>query len=378
MFQSVTKKILSFALVCVGAVTLSACGADTNQAPAAGGSAPSASFTADVFWYTYADTFLASVRNSMIAQEADFPGLNVRHHDSMDNQATQTEQIQTAINQGTDLLVVNIVTTGAEDVAMNIGNLAQDAGIPVIFFNREVSDDVINAFANSVFVGTDADEAGVMQGQAIAEFLLEGDNLQRFDVNGDGLISYIMFRGEHGNAEAFGRTFWSVYTANQLLAPHNVRLVPSPANEVSTMYADDGISNYFLYGNWSAAIAGDLMRTALVAHSLTDGSIELIIANNDDQAIGAIEALSEAGFNTGNPADGFIPVFGVDATAVAMTNIADGRMTATILQDGVAMSRAVLELTQNVADGNDLLHDTARFNMDAGVAKIRIPHAIAN
>jgi methyl-galactoside transport system substrate-binding protein len=188
-----------------------------------------------------------------------------------------------------------------------------------------------------------------------------------------------MFRGEHGNAEAVGRTFYSVYTANQLLAPHNVRLVPSPANEVSTLYADDGISNYFLYGNWSAANAFELMQTALVAHSVTDGSIELIIANNDDQAIGAINALNEIGFNTG-AADqvGFIPVFGVDATDVAMDAIRTGRMTGTILQDGYAMALAVLELAQNVADGNDLLHNTDHFVWDTGVAKIRIPHAIAN
>lgn len=366
------KKMLSVILAAVLVFSLAACYSDLDVA---GDDA----FSADVVWYTFADTFLASVRASMDDQLADFPNINVTQIDSMDDQTTQLDQLRTAVLMGADALVINIVITGAEDVAMEIIDIARDAGIPAIFFNREVSDDVINSYDQAVFIGTDAAEAGMMQGVAIANFLLEGDNLELFDLNGDGYISYVMFRGEHGNAEAFFRTFYSVYVANQMLAPYGVTLVPSPANEVSTLYADDGISNYFLYGNWSADNAFELMSTALVAHSLTDGSIELIIANNDDQAIGAIAALSEQGFNTG-AADqiGYIPVFGVDATDVAMVHIRDGRMTGTILQDGAAMAAAIIFLLDNLAEGRDMFHNTGHFIWDDGVAKIRIPHAIAN
>jgi ABC-type sugar transport system substrate-binding protein len=185
-----------------------------------------------------------------------------------------------------------------------------------------------------------------------------------------------MLRGEHGNAEAFGRTFYSVSTANRLLQPRGLRLAPSPANETGTQYPNDGISNYFLYANWSAAIAGNLMRTALTAHSLTSGAIELITANNDDAAIGALEALREQGHNTGAPGSPYIPTFGVDATAVAQEAIRGGRMTGTILQDGDAMAAVVLELANNVAQGRHVFANTARHNVDAGVNKIRVPHAI--
>jgi len=333
---------------------------------------------ADVFWYTFADTFLASVRNDMMDQQADFPNLNVRHHDSMDNQATQTEQIQTAIIQGTDLLVVNIVTTGAEDVAMNIVEMARNADVPVIFFNREVSDAVINSYDNSVFIGTDAAEAGVFQGIAIADFLLDGDNASIFDVDGNGEIRYIMLRGEHGNAEAFFRTYYSVRVANERLAEANagITLVPSAANETSTLYADDGISNFFLYANWSAAEAFTLVNTALSAHSPAAGDIELVIANNDDAALGAIQALNEIGFNTGDGPK--VPVFGVDATDVARIAINDGSMTGTVMQDGAGMGLAVLQLSDNIANGEALMANTAHHNIDEGVAKIRIPHGIVN
>ena len=344
---------------------------------AGGGRQRDDTFRVDVFWYTFADTFLASVRNAMVEQGNTMSNLRVTHHDCAENQATQLQMIETAITQGTKLLIVNIVTTGSEDTAMNIVNLARNANIPIIFFNREVSDAVVRSYANAAFVGTDADEAGVMQGEAIANFLLRPANWtgdrSNFDLDGDGVIRYIMLRGEHGNAEAFGRTLYSVQEANRRLG-NRLRLAPSPANETSTQYANDGISNFFLYANWSAATASNLMRTALTAHSLTTGAIELVIANNDDAAIGAIEAMREQGFNTGTGS--FIPTFGVDATAVAVENIRAGRMTGTVLQDGVAMARVVLELAQNVANGRHVFADTARHNIDSGVNKIRIPYAI--
>jgi len=343
-----------------------------------GGSAPPSGaaggpIKVDVFWYTFADTYLASVRNSMIEQSAGKEDLNITHHDCTEDQAKQTDMVRTAVTQGTDLLIVNIVTTGSEEAAMNILNMAKDAGIPIIFFNREVSDSVINAYDRAAFVGTDADEAGVMQGEAIANFLKEGDNLSKFDLDGDGTIKYVMLRGEHGNAEAWGRTFYSVQTANQLLG--GTILVPSRANETSNQYENDGISNYFLMANWSAATAADLMRTAMTANPLGDGNIELIIANNDDAALGAIEAMNEVGFNTGS-ADNYIPVFGVDATDVAQVAIRDGKMTATILQDAVGMADYILRLAQNIANGEDLMANTSSMNIDAGVAKIRVPYAI--
>ena len=361
--------VLLVALVFVlGAVA--ACGADEPE--------EDGPIVVDVFWYWFGDTFLASVRGDMEAEEARFPNLNVTHHDSNNDQALQLDQINTALVRGTDLLVVNIVNTAAEDVAMQIVELGEENGVPVLFFNREVSDAVINAIDNSAFIGTDAAEAGVFQGMAIANFLLAGDNASYFDRDGDGQIAYVMMRGEHGNAEAFFRTYYSVRTANEMLeaAGAGVRLVPSAANETSTLYADDGISNYFLYANWSAANAFDLLNTALAAHSIEAGDIEMVIANNDDAALGSISALAEAGFNTGDGPK--IPVFGVDATDAAVIAINAGQMTGTVMQDGRGMAVAVLELSDNVANGYHLMHNTGHHNIDAGVAKIRIPHAIVD
>ena len=336
---------------------------------------PSMPLKADVFWYTFADTYLSSVRNAMEQQLASLPTINATQHDCQEDQARQTEMVASAIAQGSRLIVVNLVTTGSEEAAMNIVNLAKSADIPIIFFNREISDAVVNSYDKCVFVGTDADEAGYKQGEAVAEFLLSGSNLSKYDLDGDGEIKYILFRGEHGCAESFGRYLFSVRNANELLAG-NAKLVPSHANETSNLYNDDGISNYFLYGNWSAANATELMRTALTAFSLTDGSIELILAGNDDMAIGAIEAMNEVGFNTGAAGAGYIPVFGVDATPVACEAITAGRMTATVLQDGPGMAECIIAFALNIASGGDFKDPLDDYPTDSGVDKIRIPFVI--
>lgn len=335
----------------------------------------------DVFWYTYSDTYLTSVRNAMETEFRNYPNINYTMHDCEANQSLQMQKIETAVTQGTNLMIVNVVTTGSEEAAMNIANIAKSNDIPIIFFNREVSNAVVNSYDKACFVGTDADEAGYMQGKAIADFLLKSENWvgnnSKYDLNKNGEIAYLMFRGEHGNAEAFGRTKYSITEANRLLAGR-LALKPSAANSTSTQYDNDGISNFFLYGNWSVSEAANLMRTALAAYSLTNGQIELIVANNDDQAIGVIEAMNEEDFNTGRAGSGYIPVFGVDATTVAREALTAGKMTGTVLQDGPAMAACIVKLAANVANGQDVFANTSSYNVDSDVKKIRIAYAIVN
>ena len=336
-------------------------------------------FKVDILWYTFADTYLTKVRDAMEACLDEMPDVSYTMGDCDYDQQKQTQMVEDALTDGTDLLIVNIVTTGSEEAARNICDMAKAQDVPIIFFNREISDSLVNSYDKCCFVGTNADMAGYMQGQAIAEYLLSGGNLAKCDLDGDKEIKYIMFSGESGfgGGEAFGRVKYSVQEANRLLKGSGYNLAPSPANTVSTLYDDDGISNYFLYGIWSSAEAARLMRDALSHHRLDDGAIELVIANNDDMALGAIEAMNEAGYNTGEDGAGYIPVFGIDATADAQEAIAAGKMTGTVMQDAQGMAECVALLVGNVADGCELMSDTGRFtNIDAGVDKLRVPYVI--
>ena len=317
-----------------------------------------------VFYYTYSDPYISSVR-AALDRELSGAGLSYQDYDGNGNQTTQTEQIRTAITKGAKALLVNIVNTGSDDAAKEIAELAKNANVPLIFFNREVSDAVINRYDRAAFVGTRAEEAGILQGEMIGEYLLA--NYDKLDLNKDGVISYILFKGEEGNNEAIYRTKYSVEDANKKL---------TAAGKPALRFYDAANKDGYLVdknGQWSATAANEYMTTALTAYNTAAGNmIELVICNNDGMAEGAISALNAAGYNKGGGSP-TIPVFGVDATDAAKALIQNGQMTGTVRQDASGMAKALLQLTKNgVTEGRDLMADTANLTVDEAVRKVRI------
>ena len=321
-----------------------------------------------VFYYTYSDTYISTVRSALDAKLKD-AGIRYQDYDSNNSQTTQTEQVQTAITKGAKLLIVNIVTTGSDDAASGIVTLAKNAGIPVIFFNREVSDAVVNSYDKCVFVGTDAAEAGYLQGDMIGNYVVE--NYDKIDLNGDGTISYVMFMGEKGNNEAIYRTRYSVENADKKLAA---------AGKPALSFYDPANTDKYLLdreGKWSARAANEYMTTILASYSSANRNmIELVICNNDGMAEGAISALIAAGHNKGTSDGITIPVFGVDATSAAKELIRAGKMAGTIKQDAEGMAEAIKDIAENVLEGDPMLDDMDDYNVDAGVAKVRIAYAV--
>ena len=356
------KKTLAIILAVVMMVSLLAgCGDKPAPTPDPAGS----SLNVAVFYYDFSDVYISSVRNSMNSQ-LDALGVKYNNYDGASNQSQQTDQINTAIANGANLLIVNIVETSSPDAAQNAVEAARTAGIPIIFFNREVSNEVVNSYEKCAFVGTDAPEAGHMQGKLIGEYLLA--NYDAVDLNGDGVISYVMFKGQEGNAEAEARTQFGVEDANAVLtAAGKPELVYYNASATDKYLVDQG-------GKWSAQAANDYMSSILSEYSETNGNmIELIICNNDGMAEGAVSALQGAGYNTGDGKT--IPVFGVDATDSAKQLINEGKMTGTIKQDAEGMASTIVNLVSSVKNGGNLMDNTSSFNVDEGVAKIRVPYA---
>ena len=102
--------------------------------------------------------------------------------------------------------------------------------------------------------------------------------------------------------------------------------------------------------------------------------VELVIANNDEMAKGAISALQAAGYNEGDGGK-TIPVFGVDATADARALIEEGKMTASVMQDAAGMAKTITTLAGNVKDGKNLMDGIKeKFTVDSDVAKVRVPY----
>ena len=370
------KKVLAILLAACLALSLAACGgsgssAPVSTAPDTSGSAPaSAPAAADgsiaVFYYTYSDTYISTVRTALDA-ELDKLGVEYQDYDSNSQQNTQTEQVDTAITKGATCLIVNIVETGSDDAAQGIVDKAKAADIPVIFFNREVSDAVLESYEESAFVGTDPAEAGHMQGKAAGEYLVE--NFDKVDLNGDGKISYVMFKGQESNPEADYRTQYGVEDANAVLAE---------AGKPALEFYDANNADKFLVdrnGTWSAQASNEYMTTILSEYTEANNNmVELVICNNDGMAEGAITALKTAGYNAS--ADKAIPVFGVDATDAAKELIAAGSMVGSIKQDAEGMAAAIALLAKNATSGAALMDGTDSYNVDDASAKIRIPYAV--
>lgn len=318
-----------------------------------------------VFYYTYSDTYISSVRSSMdsLLKKA---GVGYHNYDAAGNQTTQTEQVDTAITKGTKLLIVNIVDTGSDDAAKTILGKARAADIPVIFFNRSVSDEVLNSYDKCIFIGTDYEMAGRLQGQMIAEYLLK--NYSKYDLNGDGKISYVMFKGQQGNAEAEARTRYSVEECNKILRENG----KSPLS-----FYDSQNKNGYLVdqnGTWSSGAANNYMKTILTSYNDSSRNmVELVISNNDEMALGAIAALSEAGYNTG--AGKAIPVFGVDATEAAVAQIKAGTMAGTVKQDAAGMAEIIVTVTSNITMGKNPL-ENVDDDIISGEKRVNIPYSV--
>ena len=187
------------------------------------------------------------------------------------------------------------------------------------------------------------------------------------DLNGDGKISYVMFKGQEGNLEAIARTKYGVEDCNKLL---------TAAGKPELSFYDASNSDKYLVdqdGQWSSAAATNYMSTILAQYSEANNNmVELVIANNDDMALGAISALQAAGYNTGSGK--VIPIFGVDATDAGKSAIKSGAMTGTIRQDGDGMASTIFTVMNNLRDGKGTFEGVDSENV-VGTWRVNIPYS---
>lgn len=382
------KKIVSLFLACALGMSLVACGGGEAKKPAES-KAPAASaekkedtkkdegkkdeakpaegkkLKAGVFYYDFADAYIATVREEMDKMLKEL-GVEFTNYDAAGSQPTQTDSVSTALAAGANILIVNVVETSSPDAAQEICDKAKNAKVPVIFFNREVADSVIKSYDNAAYVGTNAPEAGHLEGEMIGDYLVK--NYDKVDLNKDGKISYVLFKGQEGNNEAEARTKYSVEDADKIL---------EKAGKPALVYYDPKATTKYLVdkdGKWSSAAANDYMTTLLGSYSEANKNmVELVIANNDEMALGALSALQNAGYN--KEGGKYIPIFGVDATATAQEKIKAGEMMGSVKQDNVGMAKTITYLVKNIMEGKKLMDGADKqFKVDQGIAKIRVPY----
>ena len=305
---------------------LISCG-NGGEKPAAGGEAPAGGeakkeIKIGVALYKFDDTFISSVKdaiNEISDEKSKETGekITINAVDGQGQQATQNDQVDTFITQGYDVIAVNMVDRTAASVIIQ---KAQAAGIPVVFFNREPVAEDMAKWDQLYYVGAKAEESGTIQGEVAADYFKANPDA---DKNKDGKIQYVILEGEPGHQDALLRTEYSI------------KALEAAGFQVDKLASDTAL--------WQRANGQEKMAAWISAFG---DKIELVLANNDDMALGAIEALKAAGYLT----DGkFIPVIGVDATAPAKDSLKAGLLYGTVLNDARGQGKGIFDIAYALA-----------------------------
>lgn len=272
--------------------------------------------TLGVTVYRYDDNFMSVVRRAL-EQEAKEAGVRrLMMNDSQNNQSMQIDQIDIMLARGVDALAINLVDPAAASVVISKAKMDD---VPVVFYNKEPTADELQSYEHAYYVGTDSAESGIIQGELIAS---HWDANPQWDRNNDGVIQYVLLKGEPGHPDAEARTSYVISTLND------------KGYKTEELHLDTAM--------WDTAMAKDKMDAWISGPNAE--KIEVVISNNDAMAMGAIESLRAAGRSD-------IPVYGVDALTEAVALIESGEMQGTVLNDGINQAKATLQLTHNLAQG---------------------------
>ena len=306
----------------------------TNDAAASTEASDAADATADaangdladkkvgVCIYQFADNFMTLFRGELenYLVEQGFSKDNITIVDGANDQATQTNQIQNFIASGVDVMILNLVQASSEP---DVTNICNEAGIPVVYINREPDASEEQRWADNnwdvTYVGCDARQSGTYQGEMIADL-----GLDTVDMNGNGKIDYIMIEGDPENVDAQYRTEYSI------------KALEDAGLEVNCL--DDQV------GMWDQATAQQLVANSL---SQNGNDIEVVFCNNDAMALGALQAIESAGRTVGED----IYLVGVDALSEALEDVLAGTMTGTVFNDHFSQSHSAADAAINYLSG---------------------------
>ncbi|WP_313528375.1 galactose ABC transporter substrate-binding protein [Anaerotignum sp.] len=273
---------------------------------------------------TFVEKILSAMEQEALAYEEE-TGTNIILNVSVANgsQRTQNEQVKRYIEMGYDAVCVNLVDRTNAAAIIDLG-VFEDKSIPIVFFNREpVAEDIMRRDM-VYYVGADAKQSAVLQGESVVECYHKYPKL--VDKNEDGVLQYVMLEGEMGHQDAIMRSDYSLQTIVNMGVP---------LHKLASGTAD-----------WNRKRASVLMEQWTENYG---DEIELVLCNNDDMALGALDILSKAGINAA--------VFGIDATDVGMQALEEGALWATVDCNSQEQGQAVLRIAADLATKGTLSDD---------------------
>lgn len=272
--------------------------------------------------YKASDTFIASIVNELeylVKEEEKQSGkrikLSISH--AQENQMTQNEQVERYIALGYDIICINSVDRTS---AAYLIDQAEQAGIPLIFFNRQPVEADMNRSERVYYIGSDPKESAKLQGELIVEAYQKAP--EKIDVNQDGIIAYAMLEGEAGHQDTIIRTEYAIKT----LEAH-------------------GLSLKKVVG-WSANFDRKQATALVEGYFQHEKDIELILSNNDDMALGAADAMKKLG-------RGYGAIVGIDGTPEGRGAVDEGIMLGTVVSDQRLYAKYILKRCKQIINKSE-------------------------
>ncbi len=262
---------------------------------------------------TFDDNFLTVLRNGMVTYAGELDGVELQAEDATNDVGKQLSQIENFIAAGVDAIVVNAVDTSATQA---MTDAAAAAGVPLVYVNRQpINVDTLPD--GQAFVASNEIESGTLAAFEVCKMLRAQGMAGGADV--------VIMIGELSNQAAVQRTkdFHDVIGMDMC----------NFMNVVEEQTA-----------NWSRTEAADLM-TNWMGGGVT---FDAVLANNDEMAIGAIQAMKAGGLDMGD-----VIVSGVDATQDALAALQAGDLDITVFQDAAGQGRGAVDTALRLIRGED-------------------------
>ena len=289
--------------------------------------------------YDGTDTFMASLRLHLETYAQGKARLTV--YDSRNDQNLQNDQVEGMLEAGVDVLIINPVDRLAAGYLIEKARKRQT---PVLFVNKEPLLEDLLLYEHAFYVGADGAQSGRLSGEILAEYFLAHPEA---DKNGDGTVQYVLIKGEPGHQDA------------ELRTQNALKPLQEAGFRVEKLQEDTGM--------WRRQLGQEKMAGFLLAWG---DQIECVIANNDEMALGAINALKAAGYFSGGR---FMPVVGVDAISQAIEALRQGSLLGTVFNDGEQQAMAAVDLAILLAKGEEITADTYAYPI-SGERFVWIPY----
>lgn len=355
------KRMVSVLLAAVMTLSLMACGAKETaqeapaaETPASAKEEPAAETASDVkstvIWRAFDDQFQSGFRIIMQNEEEKIGGITLDMQDAANDVSTAISKLEAALTKGTD--VVAICAPDRESTE-TMAQKTNEEGVPAVFFNMEPMETTMQTYDNIYYVGAQAKESGEMCAQALINYW--NSNKEVADKNKDGVVQLVILQGEIGQQDVVLRT----QAYEETLKAQGIDY------EVLAMDT----------ANWDQAQALDKMNAWITAYGI-DG-IEGVLCNNDNMAMGAMQACINNGYNNGD-ADKFVPIVGIDANIDALEAMKAGSLLGTVLNDRLSQSDAIINVIKAAKEGKEVTEEVVGVDCTIDGKYVWVPYVIVD